>query len=265
MPHFPQLTTGVSGQYPLLKRRRIRVIRNELADGSRVLATDAGADAVQWDLHWTGLTGAEWQNLETFFKQREGRLGNFTFLDPSDNLLAWSEDFSASEWEKGPLLQLAGGVSDPLGGSAAYRITNSGQSSQDLTQAVQGTGTFHYSFSVHARSDQPAGVTLVRSTASSSQSSSHPLTATWGRLLSTGNLGANEEPVSFAMRLDPGATVELFGAQVQAQPALSAYRKTLSRGGVYTKTRFADDRLGVVAEGPDQISAVVRIVTGGRE
>src|SRR5512140_1133718 len=59
--------------------------------------TAAGPRKV-WDLDLE-LTGAELAQMEAFFTARSGAYDSFMFLDPLDNLLAWSEDLSQDAWQ----------------------------------------------------------------------------------------------------------------------------------------------------------------------
>ena len=64
----------------------------------------------------------------------------------------------------------------------------------------------------------------------------------------------------FGAELDAGASVDLFGMQVEAQRGVSDYKKTGASGGVYADARFAEDELTVTARGTDVFDAVIRIV-----
>jgi len=261
MPHYPQLNTGVLAQYPHRKVLLTRTVQNLAMGGNVIKLADSAGGQTAWDLHYGGLATAELAALESLFAASEGRLGTFTFLDPSGNLLAWSEDFAASAWTKGPLLQLSGGISDPVGGTSAFRVTNPGVAAQSLSQPVAGPGTHRYCFSIWARSSLAGAVTLRSFTASAGQAEAASVGPVWRRILTSGSVGINEEPVSFGVEVAPGTTVDLFGAQVEGQIQPSAYRRTQGFGGVYPKARFDQDRLDVVTEGDNEHAVVVRIVS----
>jgi hypothetical protein len=72
-------------------------------------------------------------------------------------------------------------------------------------------------------------------------------------------LGLNTESVVFGTELDAGATVDLFGMQVEAQPGTSDYKRTGGSGGLYAQARFAEDELTVTAKATDVFDAVIRI------
>ena len=77
----------------------------------------------------------------------------FTFLDPTDNLLCWSEKLDESVWERNSLLTITAGIADPNGGTNATRVSNTGSGALSIQQTVNGPGWFQYAFGVQARSD----------------------------------------------------------------------------------------------------------------
>ena len=151
MPFFPQLSTGSSAHYPLLKVRRTRTVENHAPDGSRWRLGDPDAASVRWEMRYSGLSDEEWLTLKSFFELCEGRLRTFTFLDPTDNLLSASEDLEAEEWSNSPLIQLAAGVPDPDGASRATRLTNAAQVDQSVQQVLSVSAQQHYCFSFYGR------------------------------------------------------------------------------------------------------------------
>ena len=77
---FPQLVTGASALYPVLKARRKRTVVNVLGDGATDVFSDNDAALVEWELHATGMTGAEWNAIDSLLQQVSGRWQTFTFL-----------------------------------------------------------------------------------------------------------------------------------------------------------------------------------------
>jgi hypothetical protein len=173
MHYFPQLESGAMGQYPLRRVRRLRTVRNQMADGREVRLADVAATVTEWRLEAAWLTDGELERLAAFFEAVEGRLHTFTFLDPADNLLRWSEDLEESVWEKGPLVAVAGGVADPFGGMRGWRVANG-----SLAQRLMVPEWFYYTVSVYARCDGGGVLRLLRG----SQSAERRLTPEWKRL-----------------------------------------------------------------------------------
>lgn len=133
---FPQLATGTLTQYPVQKRHWMRTIINTLSDGNSIKLADPCGQLTEWQLHYTGLSDSEASALEAFFESTEGGLRTFTFLDPTANLFAWSGQLDHAGWTKGPLLSLAGGLPDPMGGTNAWHISNAGGAAQRLSQTL---------------------------------------------------------------------------------------------------------------------------------
>src|ERR1700722_15991161 len=161
MLYYPQLTTGSIAQFPVSRTVNMRTVANQLPGGFTIRMADTGAQKVQWRLAYSDLTDSEPHSIESLFEAAEGQLTTFTFLDPTDNLLLWSEDWTQSVWTPDPLLQVTGGVADPLGGSAAMQLTNAGQTAQQIIQNTSGPSSFVYCYSVYVRSNVPATIELV--------------------------------------------------------------------------------------------------------
>ena len=73
----------------------------------------------------------------------------------------WSEDWTQSVWVADPLLEVAGGMADPTGGTAAMQLTNTAGTSQQIIQNTSGPSGFRYCHSVYVRSDVTAVIQLV--------------------------------------------------------------------------------------------------------
>src|SRR5216683_1798908 len=142
MLYFPQLSTGAVGQYPIQKRRLSRTVVNEALGGARVKLPDPNASAVEWTLDFQTLSDNERDSLAQLFGAVEGRLSDFTFLDPTDNLLCWSEKLDEAVWQRNLLLTITAAVADPNGGSFANRVSNSSGAALAIEQTVNGPEWF---------------------------------------------------------------------------------------------------------------------------
>ncbi len=257
---FPQLQTGAGGQFPIIRRRTLTTMGNTLADGSRIVYADGPLRANAWDLTLRDLSDNECAAIQQLFESVEGRKGTFTFLDPVSNLLAHSEELDGSCWTKDPMLQITTGIDDPMGGHRAIRLINAGQTGQSLTQSLAAPAWFGYSMSVYARSDAASPLSLVRSSPTNTQMRVFTTGPGWTRCAVSGALNATESTVAFALQLPAGASVDLFGIQVEAQPGASAYKASGAHNGVYSHARFDHDMLRSVCDGPDQNRLDIRIV-----
>jgi hypothetical protein len=251
---YPQLTTRAVSQFPIVKQRRLRTVVNAAADGSTTKLADPAGATVGWQLHYANLSDAELAGLQQFFMAMEGSLHSFTFLDPAANLLAWSEDLTNAVWQGAPFLTISGGVADPLGGSNAWQLANSGAGAQTLTQTLNAPTSYTYCFSVYAFSGQPATIRLQIG----SNSAQAALNSRWSRIQIAGSGDAMASSVEFGIEMPAGATVTVFGPQVEAQPAPSAY-KTGTTGGVYRNARFRDDAFTLTSTDVNRHSATVNI------
>jgi hypothetical protein len=259
MIHFPFLNNAVVCQYPLAKVKTFRTIANQMADGSQVKLSVAGSGRVSWELHLGGLSQEEWDSIESFYLGREGSLNTFVFLDPCDNLLCFSEEFGAEVWIKGPGLGLTSGAAGPFEGTTATTIHNQGAAAARLAQILNVPGDGTYCFSVYARGAQNEQIALVRHSDSGDQTRTFPLDDSWNRFTLPGSPGDEAEQVTFGIELEPGATVDVFGAQVECQLGESTYKKTHDKSGIYPNARFEQDSLAVSVDDPDQSSVTVRI------
>ena len=256
MIYFPQLSSGATAQFPIQKRGVARTVVNQSCDGQQIKLADPGWATTEWHLSLEELSDQELAALEYLFQSCEGRLGTFLFLDPTDNLLAWSEQQDQAAWQKDPLLQLTGNVADALGGTAAFRVTNPTGATLLLQQTVNAPASLNYCLSVYAQSDQSPRVSLVRGSTSDVKN----IGPQWTRLSSAGQLQSTAAWINFGIALDPGSTVDLFGMQVEAQASPSLYRKTADKGGVYPNARFRNDFMTITTAGPNRHSCELDIV-----
>jgi hypothetical protein len=239
----------------------MRTVANQLPSGYTIRMADTGARKVQWRLQYSSLTDSERSAIENLFEASQGQLEAFTFLDPTGNLLMWSEDWAQSVWTTDPLLQVSGGVQDPLGGSGAMQLTNTAQTTQQSVQYISGPSAFVYCYSVYVRSGAPAVIQLVVTATGQTALTAVTTGSSWRRVTVTGSLSVQQDGVGFGLQLPAGAQVDAFGAQVEAQPAAGLYKKTIDLGGVYPSTRFSSDLLLISATAPDQNACQIELVT----
>ena len=260
MLYYPQLTTGSPSQFPVGRIVQLRTLSNEMLGGETVSATDTGAGAIRWQLRYTALTDAEWASIDQLFEAVEGQLNTFTFLDPTDNLLLWSEDWTQKAWSPDPLITLEAGAQDPFGGTNAMQITNGAQTAQRVMQATAGPSWFQYCLSLFLRSDLPCGIGLVVSTTGQESVSQVSVGQNWKRASYGTCLSATQDGVSFGIELPAGVRLYAFGAQAEAQPGAGPYKKTTNLAGVYPSARFDSDSVSRTADGPNQNSSAIRVI-----
>ena len=261
---FPQLATGGSALYPVRKTRVERTALNTLGDGRTDLYFDSKAGITIWDFVGKGFTRAEWDAVENLFEQTSGRQKTFVLLDPVGNLLGQSETLSDPLWVKDAQIQLVPGIGDPFGTTKATRVTNTGQTAQQVGQILNVPGNFHYCFSGWFRSASGSNAVIAVAAGSHEVSQTILLTSQWQRAFVSGNPAQAAAPsVTFQTRLGAGATIDVFGLQAEAQLAPSDYKQTGARAGVYANARFATDAIAGRAHSLDVHDSVIRIVSTG--
>ena len=260
MSSFPQLSTGALSQYPLTRAIVTRTVSNSLEDGSTIRLADS-VYQIRWDLSYSGLSQSEWSALLAFFTAQQGQLKTFTFADPTENLLSWSEDLSQTVWVKDPLLQLRPGIADPLQKIAASRVTNTAQTAQSVMQQLPAPGSYRYCFSVYLRSSQACAVTLRCVANNVEHDRQNLIGSQWTRYVFSVALSSPTDGVAFGLLVPPGIALDVYGMQVEAQPAAGAYKKTSGQGGVYPRSRFAQDVLPASVDAPGFYSTRFSIVT----
>ena len=239
----------------------MRTVANQLASGGTIRMADPGSQKIRWQLRYSDLTDSERASIENLFEAAGGQLNTFTFLDPTGNLLTWSEDWTQTAWTADPLLQVSGGAQDPLGGSEAMQLTNTAQTAQQIIQSIGASSTFTHCYSLYVRSSVPATVQMV--VTATGQTLLTPVTtgSAWTRVTTSRSLLVEGAGVGFGVQLPAGAQVDAFGAQVEAQPAAGLYKKTIDRGGVYPSTRFSSDLLSFTATAPNQNSCQIDLIS----
>ena len=251
---YPQLATGALSQFPVRKQSTFRTVVNTAADGRQTKYADPAGEVREWQLAYAGLSDDEIGALEQFFTAAEGTLNGFTFLDPTANLLAWSEHLDEAVWQTGPLIALASGVADPVGGTNAWHISNSGGGPQSITQTLSAPGGYVYCFSAYVRSAQAVTATMLLA----SQRADRAATAGWTRIVVAGSGAATDESITFGLEIPAGAAVDVYGMQVEPQASASVY-KTGTTGGVYEGARLGDDAFTDTTTDVNRHSCTVKI------
>jgi hypothetical protein len=259
---FPQLSTGASVQYPVRRRRLERTIVNASMDGRVIALADEYCKQIQWDFRLDGLTDQEAQNYVSFYELCEGCLQSFLFPDPIANLLLYSEDLTQTAWQLSSLLAASAGIDDPYGTARATRLTNSTGAALTVTQTVALPGSVTAAFSVFLRAAQPAGFQVTRTDGSTVSSHSPAVSGSWNRFVVSSLFASSTSSSSdFAVSIPAGASLDVFGFQVDAQPAAATYVISTSESGIYPAARFAMNSLAMTVTGPGESSVQMSILS----
>lgn len=258
---FPQLTSGALAQYPIRKVRLARTVKNVLPDGSMILFSDPNGTQLLWQLSYTELSDADIQALQNHFSACVGPFHAFTFIDPTDNMLVSSTNFAALPWNASGLIRITSDAIDPAGGTAAFTLTNTGQTAQQITQSFEVPSGYQYCFSIYATSSSPTAITMLRQGSASQAQDSVSVGSDWSRIVSSGRLTDTGVGLTIGIALAPGQQVQLYGPQLEAQVVPSRYRPTAQTGGVYANAHWATDQLSITANAPNLSSTAFSIET----
>src|SRR5260221_2589732 len=123
---------------PMTRQSRYTTRINRMPDLAETRTGDQLGPLFRWDLQLGPLSDADAAAIQDFYAARNGGYESFAFLDPLDNLLQWSEDFSQAVWQKSSPANFAvsSGVSDPLGGSAAQTLSNTSGATNTMSQTL---------------------------------------------------------------------------------------------------------------------------------
>lgn len=255
MAVFPQLTSGALAQFPVKKSNQLRTVVNTMADGSVVKLADPAAAITEWQLQYSNLSDAEAAALQQFFLSMEGSLNVFTFLDPTANLFAWSDQLTNDVWTADPFAGLAGGVPDPLGGTNGWTLSNSGEAPQGVYQTLNAPGGYTYCLSVYIQSITTGTAILLLA----GNQTTVTVRTGWTRFALTGRGATAASSITFGVQVPPGMSVNIFGMQAEIQPGASNY-KSSTTGGVYPTAYFRDDSLVFTSTDVNHNSITVNIV-----
>jgi hypothetical protein len=258
---FPQLSSGALAQYPIRKSNTVRTIKNIMADGSMLVAADPGAAQLVWTLSYVDLSISDVDALQAHFEACAGAVRAFTFLDPTDNLLLYSADLTGPSWATPTGITIEAGLPDPMGGSAAFSVTNTASAPQQIVQTVVAPAGYQYCFSVYADSTAGGTCGLSLSSANAQQTNQYPLVQPWSRILLSGKLNDIGAGLSVAISLAAGQSVSLFGPQLEPQFVPSRFRPTYSSAGVYLSAHWAVPELVFTADAPNLFSTSFSIET----
>jgi len=251
---FPQLSSGAIAQLPWRRESAYRTLVNRTADGREIRLADLDYFSREWELPLELLTDAEWQAIQDLFTSTVGRLKSFLFLEPGENLLAWSEKFNEAVWVRTGVA-VADGTADPFGGTAGGQISGAGTLSQSLSIPAK----FKYAASMWARTTQSGASLQLSDGASQTATASIAASGQWSRYLLSTAWSTTSETVLFTVNKPAGAVLDIYGPQLDAQPSASNYKRTLQRGGAHPGARFASDTLGDRATAPGKHSGVIRV------
>ncbi|MBI3209237.1 MAG: DUF2460 domain-containing protein [Candidatus Solibacter usitatus] len=247
-------------QYPARRAKNYRTAVRESAGGKRFRYADSAVDKDSWELKLTGLGANERQAIDAVFVAAEGRLRAFTFLDPFDNLLAYSGELILSAWFKDAGVLLVDGQVDAFGGTSAARITNPTNAARRVYQLIAAPAGYRYTLSAYAKWVGSGVLRLVLGGEVAPGVREFTSAGEWSRLEFSAQWSGNVEVVLAGFELPAMSEVVVCGAQLEPSAAATLYKATNARSGV-RRCRFADDGLHWVADGPGLSSTRIVLTT----
>jgi hypothetical protein len=176
-------------------------------------------------------------------------------------MLVSSESLRNAAWLNRGGMAIAGNIGDPTGGIAAFTIVNTSQTAQSITQTLNVPAGYQYCLSLYASCAAQTNLTLSRKGPNLSQADTVSVGAVWSRFVSSGQLNDSGIGLTVGFTVPSGAQVQIYGIQLEAQPAPSRYRPTAQTGGVYPNAHWVSDQLLIAAQGLNQFSSTFSIET----
>jgi len=251
--------------FPIKRETRFITQLNRLEDGAEYRLYEQTERLCRWDFDVRNATSEQAAQIEDFFLRVGGRYGAFAFLDPLENLLRWSEDFTQAAWEKSnpSAARLDGQLPDPLGSLGAQRWSNTAAQANSFTQWLEVPAAgLELTASIWAKAAPPCQFALaVLADGAEVFESNIELASGWRRYsLRVAFSGLDPAlRVGFRFELPPNTTIDLFGAQLMALPAPGDYTQTTGLSGFHPHCRFASDGLATRFEAPGAAQARVSI------
>ena len=257
------LSSGSIARYPLSTKETFRTLVNKFADDSRQTAALRAFPLSQWVVNLTMLQDSEASDWKDLFEAVLAGYAPFSFIDPWDNLLQYSEQQETSPWAATSLSAVAtSAIADPFGATASGRIrevtvTTFGTATLNQSVAILPAGTgasrskgLTLTASIWVQQVAPGGpaFSLVLTDTSSSESSSKVVTPTgaWQRVSVTHTFSQNNiaTGVSFALNsFSANGSVYVFGAQLEVEGTPSGYKSTTTYCGYHPKCFFQTDEM----------------------
>lgn len=246
--YYPQLPNGVIAHHPVRRIDKTRTITNILPDGTLVMLPDEDAAGTSWDWEYTGLSKRELEVIQSFFRECIGPLRSFTFLAPTENLLAASSQFESTAWRRPSDLVIESEQNSPIKDVLAVGLRNLSAAPSELHQELLVPSSYFYSYSVYLRSASAQTVTLFRRSGSKEAVTAFSVGSSWARFSTQGRLLDDGNILSVGLRLDAGQKLYIAAAQLEAQPSPSPYRDNPQSGGVFRNAHWAQEELEITTD-----------------
>jgi hypothetical protein len=219
----------------------------------------------RYTLNLKNLTDAEVSTLETFFASQNGRFGQFAYIDPTGNLLQYSDDYTQAPWTKA--CTVGASLADPAGGTAATVLSGDGSGNSSLTQVVTIDPTVTGSlacFSVYLKAVTAAGafnVYLTDGTTTTNQACVLTL-GSWTRVSvpwTFGTPGNVTVGVGGSSSWTGTNQIAVFGPMLSMTAGAAPYLRTPGFAALRIYCRFDQDALDIEYKDLGQTNVTVKI------
>ena len=265
MSQFPVNRRGFVCTYPLrvTDQYSTQVVRTP--DFTTESFVDLSTPLKRWELRWDAMVDEDYETWHQFIREVGGSGGQFTFIDPSENLLQHTEDFSNAVWLKGTDLVVgknyltrsqeidhsdwirnevasvsADSQTAPDNTATAERVTPSGGATNTFvrqqTTAPPDIASAEFVFSVFLKAASGTPTIDIKLAAESPgltnrATTAAALTTSWQRFSVTGTMGGGDTAVNgivgggSSWPVGDGA-VDVWGAQLEYGSVASDYTST---------------------------------------
>jgi hypothetical protein len=220
----------------------------------------------RYTLNLKNLTDSEVSTLETFFASQNGRFGQFAYVDPTGNLLQYSDDYTQATWIKA--CTVGASVADPAGGTSATVLSGDGSGNSSLTQVVTIDPTVAGSvacFSVYLKAVTAAGAFNVYLTdgATTTNQACVLTLGKWTRVSvpwTFGTSGAVTVGLGGSSSWTGTNQIAVFGPMLCMTAGAAPYLRTPGFAALRIYCRFDQDALDIQYNGSNQTDVTVKIV-----
>lgn len=204
----------------------------------------------KFNVNFSNISDAEVNLLYTFFQSVRGKWGSFRFLDPSGNLLSYSQDFTNAAWVK--TLTVTTGQPDPSGHTLGCSLT-AGHMQSIAGPSDGGLSGFVMCASIWLKAvsgSVAATIGFIDETTSTAYTQQFTVASgAWTRISKNLVLPTNNQ---FVFYLNLSGSAYGFGAQVSPMKGEGAYACTPGAYGYHANCRFDTDVFNIQAVGPNQ-------------
>lgn len=264
MSLFPQLSTGQVTSLPVTRSPFFTTLVNRSDDGTEIRFAELSQELGSWQIDLNNLPDVQAATLIAFFNANL-KYGRFIFLDPFQNLLQYSEDFTQGVWTySGSHIITPNPIPDPFGGAAASELTSTVGGNLVMKQQIA-VGPASQTISPYPKCTFTTSLWLRAASAnctitlqvSDGISQVGALTVklpgggggggdSWTRYAVTYDfISSASSTLEFDLIIPSGLSVFMFGAQLMYLPGMGDYTKTTTVTGVRPVCRFDADVLPV--------------------